>query len=435
MFFTLVLAIYRLLLPVYLLVAMPGWLVRMGQRGGFGSGLRERFSIYKPPLEDEPCGQVHLHSVSVGETMIAVKLIRAWQTREPGKRFVLAVGTATGHAVGVEAALPGVRVTYAPVDFRLCVKRYLDRFEPAQIVLVEGEMWPHLMLACGKRDIPVRLVNARMSPRSERRYRKLAPVVSPLFSKLNLVAAQEAADLGRWSALGVAEDRIFVSGSSKFDPGAAAKPTQRPEFAAMLEAFGKDRPVVLAASTHAGEEAWLGKVVRETGALFAVVPRHAERRAEVKADLEKEAFKVVLRSAFELPSHAADACLVIDSTGELRDWTAHATVVVIGKTILGTGGQNPAEAIMARRPLLFGPHMENFEPLASSLVAAGGAVRFRDAAEFRDALERLLRDEALRKSSCDAAAGVLQGHDGATARILDLLEKPPIYWRKRINFG
>ena len=98
MLFPLVLALYRLLLPLYLLVALPGWLVRMGQRGGFGSGLRERFSIYRPPLEDEPCGQVHLHSVSVGETLIAVKLIRAWQGREPGKRFVLAVGTATGHA-------------------------------------------------------------------------------------------------------------------------------------------------------------------------------------------------------------------------------------------------------------------------------------------------------------------------------------------------
>jgi 3-deoxy-D-manno-octulosonic-acid transferase len=435
MLFPLVLALYRLLLPVYLLIAMPGWLVRMGQRGGFGSGLRERFSIYRPPLEDEPCGQVHLHSVSVGETMIAVKLIRAWQAREPGKRFVLAVGTATGHAVGVEAALPGVRVTYAPVDFRLCVKRYLDRFEPAQIVLVEGEMWPHLMLACGKRGIPVRLVNARMSPRSERRYRKLAPVVRPIFRMLNLVAAQESADHDRWVALGVMDDRIFVTGSSKFDPGAAAKPAQRPEFASMLDAFGKERSVVLAASTHAGEEAWLGKVVRDTGALFAVVPRHAERRAEVKADLEKQGFEVVLRSAFRPPANPTQACLVIDSTGELRDWTAHATVVVIGKSILGTGGQNPAEAILARRPLLFGWHMENFEPLATSLVSAGGAVRFRDASELKQSLERLLGDPALRAATCDAASEVLHGHDGATGRILDHLAKPRIYWRKRVFLG
>jgi 3-deoxy-D-manno-octulosonic-acid transferase len=422
MLFPLVLGLYRVLLPVFLLVSLPGWLVRMGRRGGFGSGLRERFSIYRPDLEDEPCGAVHLHAVSVGETMIAVKLIRAWQAREPGKCFVLATGTATGHAVGVEAALPGVRVTYAPVDFKGCVNRYLGRFEPSQIVLVEGEAWPHLLLACRKLGVPVRLVNARLSPRSERRYRKLAAVIRPVFGMLDAVAAQEPADIARWEAMGVAKERITVTGSSKFDPGAAVKPAQRVEFAGMLESFGAGRPVVLAASTHAGEEAWIGQVVRESGALFAVVPRHAERRAEVKADLEKEGFEVVLRSAFHPPADPAKACLVIDSTGELRDWTAHATVVVIGKTILGTGGQNPAEAILARRPVLFGRHMENFEPLASSLVASAGAIRFHDEAGLLDGLRGLLVHPDRRAAACDAAAAVLQQHDGATARILDLLD-------------
>lgn len=421
MLFPLVLGLYRVLLPVFLLVSLPGWLLRMGRRGGFGSGLRERFSIYQPDLEDEPCGAVHLHAVSVGETMIAVKLIRAWLAREPGKRFVLATGTATGHAVGVEAALPGVRVTYAPVDFKLCVNRYLGRFEPSQIVLVEGEAWPHLLLACQKRGVPVRLVNARLSPRSELRYRKLAAVIRPVFGMLDAVAAQEPADIARWEAMGVAKERIAVTGSSKFDPGAAVKPALRAEFSGMLESFGAGRPVVLAASTHAGEEAWIGKVVRESGALFAVVPRHAERREEVKADLEKAGFEVVLRSAFHPPADAAKACLVIDSTGELRDWTAHATLVVIGKTILGTGGQNPAEAILARRPLLFGRHMENFEPLASSLVARGGAIRFHDEVGLRDGLRDLLGHPGRCESACDAAAAVLQQHDGATARILDLL--------------
>lgn len=422
MLFPLVLGLYRALLPVFLLVSLPGWLVRMGQRGGFGSGLRERFSIYRPDLEDEPCGAVHLHAVSVGETMIAVKLIRAWQAREPGKCFVLATGTATGHAVGVEAALPGVRVTYAPVDFKWCVNRYLGRFEPSQIVLVEGEAWPHLLLACRRRGVPVRLVNARLSPRSERRYRKLAAVIRPVFGMLDAVAAQEPADIARWEAMGVAKERITVTGSSKFDPGAAVKPALRAEFAGMLESFGAGRLVVLAASTHAGEEAWIGRVARESGALFAVVPRHAERRAEVKADLEKEGFEVVLRSAFHPPADAAKACLVIDSTGELRDWTAHATLVVIGKTILGTGGQNPAEAILARRPLLFGRHMENFEPLASSLVASAGAIRFHDEAGLLDGLRGLLGHPDRRAVACDAAAAVLQQHDGATARILDLLD-------------
>ena len=424
MLFPLVLGIYRLLLPVFLLIALPGWLVRMGRRGGFGSGLRERFSIYRPPLESEPCGAVHFHAVSVGETMIAVKLVRAWRRREPERPFVIATGTATGHAVAVEAGLAGVRVTYAPVDFPWCVRRYFARFEPSQIVLVEGEAWPHLLLACRRDGVPVRLVNARLSPRSERRYRKLAACVRPVFGMLDAVAAQEPDDIGRWSAIGVARERITVTGSSKFDPGAAVLPARRAEFAAMLEGFGGGRPVLLAASTHAGEEAWLGTALAGCEALLAIVPRHAERRAEVRAELEGAGYEVVLRSAFHPPVEPSHACLVIDSTGELRDWTAHATLVVIGKSILGRGGQNPAEAILARRPLLFGRHMENFEPLAGALVAAGGALRFDDAAGLRAAVEELLENPARGVAMCDAAAAVLATHDGATERILDLLGAP-----------
>ena len=422
MCFPLVLGLYRLLLPIFLILSLPGWLVRMGKRGGFGSGLRERFSIYLPALEDEPCGAVHLHSVSVGETMIAVKLARAWQIRVPGKPFVIAVGTATGHAVAVEADLPNVRVTYAPVDFQIFVRRYLNRFEPSQIVLVEGEAWPHLLLGCRKREIPIRLVNARLSPRSERRYRKLAGIVRPIFGMLDAVAAQEPADAARWSAIGVPAERITITGSSKFDPGAAAMPTQRAEFTSMLEVFGADRPIILAASTHAGEEAWLGRVVQKSGALFAVVPRHAERRSEVRADLERMGYEVVLRSQFHPPRSPGSACFVIDSTGELRDWTAHATLVVIGKTILGIGGQNPAEAILAKRPVLFGKHMENFEPLSTSLVENGGAIRFLSGDDLLQSIYDLLGDEGKRAHVCESATEILSGHDGATGRILDLLQ-------------
>ena len=287
-------------------------------------------------------------------------------------------------------------------------------------------MTVNVFASCRKRGVPVRLVNARLSPRSERRYRKVAACVRPVFGMLDAVAAQEPADIARWEALGVPRGRITITGSSKFDPGAARKPAQRPEFAAMLESFGKDRPVVLAASTHAGEESWIGSVVKDSDAFYAVVPRHAERRAEVQADLEKAGFEVVLRSAFHRQSDPAKACLVIDSTGELSDWTAHATVVVIGKTILATGGQNPAEAILARRPVVFGHHMENFEPLASSLVANSGAIRFHDEAGLKRALRDLLDNPALRSRTCDHAAGVLHLHDGATGRILDLLDRPAL---------
>ncbi|MDB6077056.1 MAG: hypothetical protein JWO82_803 [Akkermansiaceae bacterium] len=423
MAFRLILALYRMLLPVLLAVAMPGWLIKMARRGGFGSGMAERLGLYAPPLESEPCGAVHVHAISVGEALLALKLIRAWRLREPGSRFVLAVGTATGHAVAREAALEKVRVTYSPVDLGICVARYLSRFEPSQLVLVEGEAWPNLLFACRRRGIPVTLVNARLSPRSEKRYRAVASCVRPIFSQLGAVAAQEPEDIARWEALGVAAGKVAVTGSMKFDPGSATLPARRPEFAAMLAAFGEGRPVVLSSSTHGEEDAWIGAAVREADpqALFVAVPRHAERRDEVRTSLSAAGFAVILRSSFQSPADPARACLVIDSTGELRDWTAHASAVVIGKSILGVGGQSPAEAILAQAPLLFGPHMENFEPLASRLVAAGGAVRFQEPGELSVALRDLLHDAAAVRKQCEAASQLLGRHAGATARTLDLL--------------
>ena len=418
------LLLYRLLLPLLFIAAFPGWIVKMLKRGGFGTRLGERAAIHTTPLEFEPCGAVHVHAVSVGEAMLGLKLIREWLKREPERRFVLATGTATGHAVATSAGIPGLRVTYAPLDFPSMVRRYLNRFEPSQLVLIEGEVWPHHLLACRKRGIPVSLVNARMSPRSARRYRKFAPWLRPVFPQLDAVAVQEADDAEIWRHLGVKQERIHHTGSLKFDPGSGAHPAKRPEFHRMLAAFGNDRPVVLAASTHAGEDAWIAAAIREAApqALPVLVPRHAERRAEVKQELLRAGFRVALRSEAAGLTDAKEAgVFVIDSTGELRDWTAHADVVVIGKSFLATGGQNPSEAILAGKPVVFGPHMENFEPLASRLVSAQGAVRVPDqpalTAAIRDALDPSLAAAMSRK-----AAQILASHDGATRRIIELLE-------------
>jgi len=419
------LLLYRILLPVMFAAAFPGWLVKMLRRGGFGTRLGERAALYAEPGDFEPSGAVHLHAVSVGEAMLALKLIREWRCREPERRFVLATGTATGHAVATAAAIEGLRVTYAPLDFPSMVRRYLDRFEPERIVLVEGEAWPHLLMDCRRRGIRVALVNARMSPRSARRYRRFAALLRPLFSMLDAVAVQEVEDAEIWKVLGVAPKRIHHTGSLKFDPAGGARPVRRPEFQQMLDAFGENRAVVLAASTHPGEDAWIAAAIRDAApdALPVIVPRHAERRSDVRAELEAAGFHVVLRSRFRPPVAAADRrdVFVIDSTGELHDWTAHADVVVIGKSFLATGGQNPAEAILARKPLVCGPHMENFEPLASRLVACGGCLVAENRKQLHDAIQRAL-DPATAATMSDKAAAILATHEGATARVLDLLD-------------
>lgn len=416
--------LYRLLLPLLFVAAFPGWIVKMLRRGGFGTRLGERVAVYTTPLEYEPCGAVHVHAVSVGESMLALKLIREWMVSDPERRFVLATGTATGHAIATAAAIPGLRVTYSPLDFRWMVRAYLRRFEPSQIVLIEGEVWPHLLLACQKRKIPVRLVNARMSPRSARRFARFAAWLRPVYGLLDAVAIQETGDSGIWETLGIAPQKIHVTGSLKFDPGSGVRPQQRPEFQEMLDAFGKGRRVVLAASTHAGEDAWIAVAIRQADpeALAVLAPRHAERRAEVTADLKKAGLLVKLRSTALAATVDRRYVFVIDSTGELRDWTAHADVVIIGKSFLSTGGQNPCEAIQADKPVIFGPHMENFQPLANHLVAAGGCILASDPAALSKAIGSAL-DPQTAKTITRHAASLLTLHDGATRRILDILSR------------
>lgn len=416
-------AIYRLLLPVLFLVAFPTWLIKMARRGGFGSGLRERISWYRSELDYEPCGAVHLHAVSVGEALLALKLLREWRKTDPHQGFVLSTGTSTGHAVAVENAPGDVRVVYAPLDFRWMVRRYLNRFEPSQIILVEGEAWPNLLHECQRRSLPVRLVNARVSPRSKRRYRKFAAWIRPIFSLLDQVAVQEPEDAGIWEELGIARDRIAVTGSMKFDPGSGSKPERREEFAHMLESFGAKRRIVLAASTHSGEEVLIARAVREAApdALLAIVPRHAERREEIRMELQALRFEVILRSSFSKPSDPANAIFVIDSTGELRDWTAHADIVVIGKSFLGTGGQNPCEAVIAGKPVVFGSHMENFEPLATRLAESGGCLRVPDPEDLPGAIHRALQKGLQIEQGITAAQETIARHEGACARTVVLM--------------
>lgn len=415
-----ILLIYRALLPVLFVIAFPGWVVKMIRRGGFGTGLGERVGIYNGAPGSEPAGAIHLHAVSVGETILALKLLREWQNLHPGTRFVLATGTSTGHDTATRAGIPNLRVTYSPLDFPWMIRRYLDRFAPSRTILIEGEIWPNLLRITEKRGIPVLLANARVSPRSAKRFLKFAPLLRPFFSRLSAVCIQEEEHRQLWETLGISPENIHLTGSIKFDPQNSTPPAPRPDFAEMLAAFGNNRPIVLAASTFPGEEALLASAIRaaDPNSLPVIVPRHAERRAEVTASLKSAGFDVALRSS----SHrdpAADV-FVIDSTGELATWTSHADVVIIGKSLLSTGGQNPAEAILARKPLILGPHMENFQPLVRHLHAAGGALLAEDESSVTSAI-RLALDPATAASLTENASRVLALHSGATERHLKVL--------------
>ncbi|MBR5185701.1 MAG: hypothetical protein IKW19_05325, partial [Akkermansia sp.] len=295
------LLLYNLLLPVFLIISIPGYLIKMKRRGGFGTGLSERFGIYKRRKEEEPQGGLYVHAVSVGEVFIALKFIREWRKthEEP---VILSTSTATGHQVVRDAALPGVRALYSPLDVPGLPERCLSRFKPKAVVLIEAELWPNFAEVCHRRGIPMLMLNARLSPRSEGRYRKVRGITRLLFSRLTAMGAQNAKDKGRFGGIGVNEDIITVTGSIKFDVLGDAPTAPRAEFKELLSRICGGKPVVLAASTHAGEEALIATAIREAGAFPLIVPRHAERRADVVKDLTAAGFAPVLRTEGTLPS-------------------------------------------------------------------------------------------------------------------------------------
>lgn len=415
------LLLYNLLLPVFLVISIPGYLIKMKKRGGFGTGLSERFGIYKKPASAEPKGGLYVHAVSVGETFIALKFIREW-CKTHDEPVVLATSTATGHQVARDAALPNVRPLYSPLDVPGLPGRCLKRFEPKAVVLIEAELWPNFAEACHRRHIPMIMVNARLSPRSEGRYAKVRGITRLLFERLSALGAQNDNDKGRFARIGVNPDIITAPGSIKFDVMGDTPHNLREDFRSILDRLRGGKFIVLAASTHAGEEALIASAIREAGAFPLIVPRHAERREQVVADLTQAGFIPLLRTAGNIPTDLPDnVCYVADTTGELRDWTALADAVVIGKSFLARGGQNPVEAIAAHKPVIIGPDMTNFADLVT-LLKKEDAILSCDAPELSSTIRQALDGSDATKARTERAYQALHVHSGATQRSVQLVD-------------
>ncbi|MCE9518620.1 MAG: 3-deoxy-D-manno-octulosonic acid transferase [Verrucomicrobia bacterium] len=431
----LILLLYNLAyLPVLFFMA-PAAVRKMKSRGGKWSDLRQRFGFFDEEVRGHlalmhSSGHVWwMHAVSVGEVGVAAKLIRELARRDGTLGIVLSTTTPTGFAEArkLAAELPGrVLPIYNPLDLWFTVRRCLNRIKPERLVLVEAEVWPNLVYAARSRGIEVALVNARLSPRSECRYGQVLPLVRTVFSMLERVFVQESEDILRWEKLGVAPEQIICTGSIKYDDaGQSERFDQVTEFENILKKMGwsSGDPVLLAASTHAGEEAAIAQVfIHLRSAIFRlrliIVPRHAERAAGVATQLQEAGLTVARRSMLDV-SHPD--VLLVDATGELRAWQQLASVVVVGKSFLSKGGQNPAEALTAGKPVFFGPHMENFATLVRQLLAARGAVQVADFMELERSLAEVLQNPAEATRLASSGAAVVRAHEGATARTASAL--------------
>jgi 3-deoxy-D-manno-octulosonic-acid transferase len=434
------LTLYNLALPLGLVLMLPSAFIKMRRRNGRWQDLAQRIGFF--PRDKQAAinalpqrERFWMHAVSVGEVGVAKKLIARLLKTNADLGIVLSTTTPTGYALANELeVLHAGRVVgiYSPIDLPGVGRLMLERIQPTQLVLVEAEVWPNLTAAATRLGIPVSLVNARLSPRSERRYRQFRNFIGPIFRMLKQVLVQEADDVARWQGFGVEAERIHFTGSIKYDPEGAVVPAAKiDELRAVLTKTGiaPAQPTMLAASTHAGEEIELARVflrlreqVRDLALL--IVPRHVERRGEIRAALQDIGISPALRSEASSCVDARAPVFVIDTTGELAAWQHHATLVVVGKSFLAEGGQNPAEAALAQKPVLFGPHMENFRPLVDLLLKKGGAQQVRDFTELESACLALLKDESKARRMAQAGHDALAVHEGATMRSVErLLEK------------
>ena len=417
---------YNLVWPIGLVLFLPGYIVKMFRRGGYREKFGQRLGLYDVDLRNRLTtqGSTWLHAVSVGEVMVALKLAAQLRALDSNRSCVLTTTTTTGFAFANKNAPAWIEVMYTPLDFWPIMRRAFNVIRPSKIVLVEAEVWPNLVAEAQDRRIPIALVNARLSPRSESRFRRFRVFVAPIFARLDLVCAQETDDVERWAALGVERSRIRHVGSIKYDPESVdVDPGAADRIRNELK-IDHHRPVILGGSTHPGEEEILGKIFldlrREFPNLFLILaPRHAERAREVRATLEQLGLVVALRS--EVGPNQARDCVVLDTTGELRDWYSVATIVFMGKSLTAHGGQNPVEPILAGKPILFGPHMENFAALARDLVKNTGAIEVASPESLQENLASLLRDPDACARLVLNAQRVLAAHRGATARTAELI--------------
>jgi 3-deoxy-D-manno-octulosonic-acid transferase len=421
--------IYNLFWPIGVLFFLPGYITKMRRRGGYREKFGQRFGIYNHELRNRLSKRAStwLHAVSVGEVNVALKLANALHALEPDLHCVLTTTTTTGFAHANRNAPGWIEVMYTPLDYWPIMRRAFAVIRPARILLIEAEVWPNLVAFAHARRIPTALVNARLSQRSERRFRRFRFFVAPTFRLLDLVCVQEPQDVDRWTALGVLRNRICVVGSIKYDPVDARLESPLPQKILRDLKIDSTRPILFGGSTHDGEEEILSKIYLKLRAQFTnlfliVAPRHAERAGDVRSALEQLGLRVTCRTRLSDVSTELD-CLLLDSTGELRYWYGVATVVFIGKSLTAYGGQNPVEPILAGKPVVFGPNMENFATLAKALVSQTAAMQARDADSLQQVIAELLRDPDTRQRLVRNARQVLSAHEGATARTAALIHE------------
>lgn len=424
-----ILFFYNLALLTALIAGSPWWLWRMATTQKYREGITERLGcIRKEVLAEGISGKplIWLHAVSVGEVLAAGRLIAELDSTFPRHRLVVSTTTRTGQALARER-FGASRVFYCPLDLPWAVRGYLNALKPKMLVLAETEFWPNLLNGCFRREIPVVVVNARISDRSWPRYKMLRRLWTPILGRLRRVLAQSEIDADRLRALGCRAEAVSVAGNLKFD----VRATQEAEVTRRLR--GSGLRFVVAGSTLDGEEAalvggWPRLLEADPNLGMVLAPRHPERFGAVAGLLERSGIAWQKRSGWKMePSETeglirAGQIVLLDTIGELASVYSLAAVAFVGGSVVEAGGHNPLEPAQFAVPIVMGPHYANFRTITEDLIAHH-AIRIAPKEGLAEALIELLKNPRAAEEMGERARRVFEEQAGATTRAVGAIRE------------
>ncbi|MDI3324632.1 lipid IV(A) 3-deoxy-D-manno-octulosonic acid transferase [Pontibacterium granulatum] len=404
-------------------LALPLVLRRLRKRAqkapAYGERVGERFG--KVPVRDDK--PLWIHSVSVGETVAIAPLVKLLLKRQPELPILMTTMTPTGAERVRDLFGDQVQHLYCPYDLPHALSRFMQRINPRALIVVETELWPNVVAACRSRNVPVLLANARLSARSAKGYAKFSALTRPMLKSLSRVAAQNQTDGNRFVELGLPPEKLVVTGSVKFDisvPESAKK-----EAAGLRKQWGIERPVIVAGSTHEGEESMLLDLYARLldkipDLLMVLVPRHPERFDGVNTLTSKRGFKVTRRSGGD--PNAETQIYVGDTMGDLLMLYASADLAFVGGSLVERGGHNPLEPAALAKPVIMGEYVFNFAVICEALKEAGGLVLVGSLDELEQHSLSVLKDPQRAAQLGTAAAAFVKENQGALERLYQQVE-------------
>lgn len=403
--------LYDIAFLIFSIFYLPKLIFKKKLRGNFS----QRLGFYDKAKAGElesGAGSIWIQAVSVGEVSLCKSLIPLLKRRFPQSKIVISTITKTGNELAKKLFSDKAVIIYFPLDLSFIVKRAVKFIRPKIYIMVETEIWPNLLRALSRSSVPAVIINGRISDASYGKYRLARPFLKKTFNRISFFCMQSNMDAERIMSLGAAPDRVRVTGNMKFDTESKADTSSAQAMSVSLGMKAGDL-LIVAGSTHKGEEEAILSVFRALAKEFnslklLIAPRHVERAGEVKSLLNN-----------------ADngRILVLDRIGLLNSAYSIATLVFIGGSLVGHGGQNPIEPAVFEKPVIFGPHMFNFKDVVSLFIKKGAAIQVKDKDDLGLKISALLKDGAWRHRLGSNAKKIVSENRGATEKNLNVITR------------